>query len=99
MKSLHRASGTSFMGACAPPDRTTPYRFWGIVQNIFSRRKNDGAVDQQQAAYPAIKRHEDGSGSSSTVIFRLLGDPSMPLNHVSGNVAMYGYDPIAMLAS
>jgi len=37
--------------------------------------------------------------SSPTILFRLRGDPSLPLIYVSHNVATYGYDPAEMVAS
>jgi diguanylate cyclase (GGDEF)-like protein/PAS domain S-box-containing protein len=37
--------------------------------------------------------------SSPTILFRLRGDPSLPLIYVSHNVSMYGYDPAEMIAS
>ncbi len=37
--------------------------------------------------------------SSPTILFRLRGDPSLPLIYISHNVTMYGYDPAAMIAS
>jgi diguanylate cyclase (GGDEF)-like protein/PAS domain S-box-containing protein len=36
--------------------------------------------------------------SSPTILFRLRGDPSLPLIYVSHNVTKYGYDPAAMIA-
>ena len=36
--------------------------------------------------------------SSPTVLFRLRGDPSLPLIYVSHNVTKYGYDPEVMIA-
>ena len=36
---------------------------------------------------------------SPTIIFRLSGDPSLPLIYVSRNVATYGYDQAAIIAS
>jgi diguanylate cyclase (GGDEF)-like protein/PAS domain S-box-containing protein len=37
--------------------------------------------------------------SSPTILFRLHGDPSLPLIYVSHNVAAYGYDSAEMIAS
>ncbi len=37
--------------------------------------------------------------SSPTVLFRLGGDPSLPLTYVSHSVSHYGYDPAEMVAS
>ncbi len=36
---------------------------------------------------------------SPTILFRLRGDPSLPLIYISHNVTMYGYEPAAMIAS
>jgi len=36
---------------------------------------------------------------SPTILFRLGGDPSLPLIYVSHNVTLYGYDPAEMVAS
>ena len=36
---------------------------------------------------------------SPTILFRLGGDPSLPLTYISHNVTMYGYDPAEMVAS
>ena len=37
--------------------------------------------------------------SSPTILFRLRGDPSLPLIYISHNVTMYGYEPAALIAS
>ena len=37
--------------------------------------------------------------SSPTILFRLRGDPALPLIYISHNVTMYGYEPAAMIAS
>ena len=36
---------------------------------------------------------------SPTILFRLRGEPSLPLIYVSHNVTMFGYDPAEMIAS
>ena len=36
---------------------------------------------------------------SPTILFRLRGEPSLPLIYVSHNVTMFGYDPAEMVAS
>ena len=36
---------------------------------------------------------------SPTILFRLRGDPALPLIYISHNVTMYGYAPAAMIAS
>lgn len=36
---------------------------------------------------------------SPTVLFRLRGDPSLPLIYISHNVTRYGYEPAALIAS
>jgi diguanylate cyclase (GGDEF)-like protein len=82
-----------------PTGRIDRDGFWRKVQNIFARRKTDGRKWQKLAAYPETQLNEDISGLSPTVLFRLRGDPSMSLISVSENVAMYGYDATAMIAS
>jgi diguanylate cyclase (GGDEF)-like protein len=82
-----------------PTDRIEPDGLWGRVQHILSRRKTDGQKVHKQATCPVTQGHEYDSELSQTVLFRLLGDPSMPLISVSDNVAMYGYDPVAMIVS
>jgi diguanylate cyclase (GGDEF)-like protein/PAS domain S-box-containing protein len=54
----------------------------------------------------AMARHGESSRhrrprrrSSSTIPFRLRGDPSLSLIYVSHNATLYGYDPAAMTAS
>jgi diguanylate cyclase (GGDEF)-like protein/PAS domain S-box-containing protein len=37
--------------------------------------------------------------SSPIILFRLRGAPSLPLIYISRNVALFGYDPAAMIAS
>jgi diguanylate cyclase (GGDEF)-like protein len=82
-----------------PTDKIEPDGLWGRVQHILSRRKTDGQKAQKQATYPITQARESVSESSQPVLFRLRGDPSMPLTSVSDNVAMYGYDPVAMIVS
>jgi len=36
---------------------------------------------------------------SPTILFRLRGEPSLPLIYISHNVSMFGYDPAEMIAS
>ena len=49
-------------------------------------------VEQLRDANTIVER-------SPTIIFRLRGEPSLPLIYVSRNVAMYGYDQAEMIAS
>jgi diguanylate cyclase (GGDEF)-like protein len=82
-----------------PTDRIDADGLWSRVQHMLFRRKTDGQKAQKQATYPVTQGHEYVSELSQTVLFRLQGDPSMPLISVSDNVAMYGYDPVAMIVS
>jgi hypothetical protein len=82
-----------------PTDRINPDGLWSRVQHMLFRRKTDGQKAHKQATYPVTQGHEYFSDLSQTVLFRLRGDPSMPLISVSDNVAMYGYDPVAMIVS
>jgi diguanylate cyclase (GGDEF)-like protein len=82
-----------------PPDSTGSDRFWNRVQDRLFRRKTDGHKAQRQAAYPVTQGHEYVSELGQTVRCRLRGDPSMALTYVSENVAMYGFDATAMIAS
>jgi PAS domain S-box-containing protein len=49
-------------------------------------------VEQLRDANTIVER-------SQTILFRLRGDPSLPLAFISHNVTMYGYDPAEMVAS
>jgi diguanylate cyclase (GGDEF)-like protein/PAS domain S-box-containing protein len=49
-------------------------------------------VEQLKNANTIIER-------SPTILFRLRGEPSLPLIYVSHNVTMFGYDPAEMIAS
>jgi diguanylate cyclase (GGDEF)-like protein len=82
-----------------PPDGIGPDGLWSRFQHMLFRRKTDGQKVRKQATYPVIQGHEYFSELNQTVVFRLRGDPSMPLTFVSDNVAMYGYDPAAMIVS
>jgi diguanylate cyclase (GGDEF)-like protein len=82
-----------------PTDRIDPDGLWSRVQHMLFRRKTDGQKAQKQATFPVTQAQECVIDLSQTVLFRLRGDPSMPLTSVSDNVAMYGYDPVAMVVS
>ena len=82
-------------------DDCTTAREWTLVEIDILRTLADligGAiireryVEQLKDANTIVER-------SPTILFRLRGDPSLPLIYVSHNVAMYGYDPAEMIAS
>ncbi len=52
----------------------------------------DRYVGQLRDANTIIER-------SPTILFRLRGEPSLPLIYISHNVTMFGYDPAEMIAS
>jgi diguanylate cyclase (GGDEF)-like protein len=82
-----------------PTDRIDPDRFWKKVQNRLFRRRTDGHKVEKQAELQVIQAKEYSGNLNQTVLFRLRGDPSMPLISVSDNVAIYGYDSVSMIAS
>jgi diguanylate cyclase (GGDEF)-like protein/PAS domain S-box-containing protein len=52
----------------------------------------ENRIEQLKDANTIVER-------SPTILFRLRGDPSLPLTYISHNVAMYGYDQAEMIAS
>ncbi|HEY8130241.1 MAG TPA: PAS domain-containing protein, partial [Hyphomicrobium sp.] len=82
-------------------DDCTTAREWTLVEIDILRTLADligGAIIRERY----IEKLKDANTiveRSPTILFRLRGDPSLPLIYVSHNVAMYGYDPAEMIAS
>jgi diguanylate cyclase (GGDEF)-like protein/PAS domain S-box-containing protein len=85
--------------ACFDDCRTA--REWTFVEIDILRTVADligGAIIRERY----VRQLKDANTiveSSPTILFRLRGDPSLPLIYISHNVTMYGYDPAAMIAS
>jgi diguanylate cyclase (GGDEF)-like protein/PAS domain S-box-containing protein len=82
-------------------DDCTTERAWSSTEIDILRTVADmigGAIVRERY----VERLKDANTiveSSPTVLFRLRGDPSLPLIYISHNVTMYGYEPAAMIAS
>ena len=82
-------------------DDCTTERAWSSAEIDILRTVADmfgGAIIRERY----VDRLKDANTiveSSPTVLFRLRGDPSLPLIYISHNVTMYGYEPAAMIAS
>jgi diguanylate cyclase (GGDEF)-like protein len=83
----------------APPVKFGPDRLWTRVQDMILGRNIHGRKTQYRAARALIQQHEYTNKPAQKVLFRLRGDPSMPMISVSDNVAVYGYEPAAMIVS
>ena len=76
-------------------------RQWTLVEIDILRTVADligGAIIRERYVQQ-LKDANTIVKSSPTILFRLRGDPSLPLIYISQNVTMYGYDPAAMIAS
>lgn len=82
-------------------DDCTTERDWNSAELDILRIVADmigGAIVRERY----IERLKDANTiveSSPTVLFRLRGDPSLPLIYISHNVTRYGYEPAALIAS
>jgi diguanylate cyclase (GGDEF)-like protein/PAS domain S-box-containing protein len=63
-----------------------------LADMIGSAIIRDRYIKQLRDANTIIER-------SPTILFRLRGEPSLPLTYISHNVTMFGYDPAEMVAS
>jgi diguanylate cyclase (GGDEF)-like protein/PAS domain S-box-containing protein len=66
--------------------------FQTLADLIGSAIIRDRYVGQLRDANTIIER-------SPTILFRLRGEPSLPLIYISHNITMFGYDPAEMIAS
>jgi diguanylate cyclase (GGDEF)-like protein/PAS domain S-box-containing protein len=82
-------------------DDCTTEREWNSAELDILRTVADmiGSAIVGQRHVESLKNANTIVESSPTVLFRLRGDPSLPLVYISHNVTMYGYEPAAMLAS
>ena len=99
LSSLHPATAPGGAGTAAllisedsAAKDEVPRRLRG---RLFARRRDDPKEPQNPNP---TQGHDSSSNLGETVVLRLRGDPSMPLVTITGNVARYGYDPIAMTA-
>ena len=89
-----------FWGCIGFDDCTTECEWTSIEGNILKTVADlvGGAIIRERY----IEQLKDANTiieSSPTILFRLGGDPSLPLTYVSHNVTIYGYHPAAMVAS
>ena len=82
-------------------DDCTTERAWSGVERDILRTVADmiGAAITRERYVKKIRDANAIVESSPTVLFRLRGEPSLPLIYISHNVTMYGYDPAALIAS
>jgi diguanylate cyclase (GGDEF)-like protein/PAS domain S-box-containing protein len=82
-------------------DDCTTEREWKSVELDILRTVADmfGAATIRERYVEELKNANAIVESSPTILFRLGGDPSLPLIYISQNVTMYGYEPAAMIAS
>ena len=82
-------------------DDCTTERAWSSAEIDILRIVADmiGAAIIRERYVERLKDANTIVESSPTVLFRLRGDPSLPLIYISHNVTMYGYEPAAMIAS
>ncbi|MGB7974000.1 MAG: EAL domain-containing protein [Roseiarcus sp.] len=82
-------------------DDCTTERAWSSTEIDILRTVADmiGCAIIRERYVDKLKDANTIVESSPTVLFRLRGDPSLPLIYISHNVTMYGYEPAAMIAS
>jgi diguanylate cyclase (GGDEF)-like protein/PAS domain S-box-containing protein len=87
-------------GSISFEDCTTAREWTSLEADILRTLANliGGAMMRERY----LKKLKDANRiveSSPTILFRLRGEPSLPLTYISHNVTMYGYDPAEMIAS
>jgi diguanylate cyclase (GGDEF)-like protein/PAS domain S-box-containing protein len=82
-------------------DDCTTEREWKSAELDILRTVADmfGAATIRERYVEELKNANAIVESSPTILFRLRGDPSLPLIYISQNVTMYGYEPAAMISS
>jgi diguanylate cyclase (GGDEF)-like protein/PAS domain S-box-containing protein len=82
-------------------DECTTEREWTSIEIDVLRTFADliGGVIIRARYIEELKNANTIVERSPTILFRLRGDPSLPLIYISHNVTMYGYDPAEMVAS
>ena len=81
-------------------DKCNTEHKWSSIETDILRTIADmfGAAIIRERYVEKLKDANTIVELSPTILFRLRGDPSLPLIYVSHNVTKYGYDPAVMIA-